>query len=131
MKLKIILLLGILVSALVIAYSRIPTLEEELYWYSSEGFSIYRQNYKDYVNEIQVNRTLSERRVSRLSLRQYVPYNHGIVYYDSERELLFCADEPESSAWVYMYYTDIKEWSRYWHAPGTIDEIRDRYFIAQ
>lgn len=130
MKLKKILFLGIvIVSALLIFYSRVPTLEKELFWYQSKGFSIYSQKYRDLVDEVSLNRTLSENKVSRISLRYYVPLNNGIVYYDNELELLYCVDMPESSVWVYMYITEIEKWSIYWHKSS--DPQRSSYIMGE
>lgn len=128
MKLRSVLFLGIIiVGASLIAYSGVPTLEDELYWYQSEGFSIYSFKYSDFIDELPPNRTLSENKASRLSLRYYVPINNGIVYYCSDLEILYCFDVPESSDWVYVYFTEIDKWSTYWHIE--IDPFRDKYRI--
>jgi hypothetical protein len=128
MKLRTVLFLGIIiVSASLIAYSRVPTLENELYWYQSKGYSIYSFKYSDFLDELPTNRTLSENKVSRLSLRQYVPMHDGIVYYCSDLEILFCFEVPESGRWVYVYFNEIESWNSYWHIET--DPIRDKYGI--
>jgi len=127
-KSKTILFFGVLAGVLFIFFLRTPTLEKELYWYQSEGFSIYRLEYRDFVNDLPPNRTLSENKISRGSLRGYVLLNNGIVYYDSELELLYCAEVAESGVWVYIYFTEIENWGKYWH--DSTDSTRSSYFIT-
>lgn len=130
MNLRSILFLGIIiVSASIMAYSRVPTLEDELFWYQSKGYSIYSYKYDDFLDEIPPDRTLSENKVSRLSLRQYVPLHDGIVYLSSDREILYCYEVPESGAWAYVYYTEMDKWTTYWHIE--IDSFRDKINILE
>ena len=130
MKRKKILFLGIIIACtLLLARARaMPTLEKEFYWYSSEGFNIYSMKYKDFLDELPLDRTLSENEVSRTNLRGWVPHHDGIVYYCNELEILYSVDFPESGAWVYVYFTEIEKWSTYWHMSGRMDPRRDDYY---
>ena len=132
MKFKIIIFLSIIIGgALLQASSGVQTLEEELYWYQSHGFNIYSLKYIDLLDELPLNRTVSENVVSRINLRGWVRKHDGILYYDKELQVLYSVEIPDLGAWVYVYFNDIETWSTYWHTSERISILREDYYIAK